>query len=221
MAHLTEVLRLPSLEKKEVFLVITEDSEVSRFFQKRSLKATVISLLPEEQALLKTLLRVTKDKDALEKLTTIDPLTGLLNYGFFWEEVERSIHFALIVKKPSLFVVGELDNKENLSLPSILALIGKLFKEVLRKTDIIAHYGQGKFGIILNMTTPSEGLAIIKRLQEVINRKINVEISFGIVPCFTDSKYTKQHLLAQAEHALRLARESGTNSIYFLEYLSV
>jgi len=217
MLRLNDVLEMPSLKDKKVFLVITDQHNFAQFMQTSfGSSAIVISLRPEEQALVKTLMRIYKDKAELEKFVAIDSVTGLLNYNFFLRELDRAMNLTKRTRRPCLLIIGEIEcEKDHPAIIAILKSAAETLQENIRKIDVIAHLGLGKFGFILNATNYSQGSIVVKRLQERLRNRVGLDMKFGMAVYMGEPQVTKEDFLKRAEEALRFVKKAETESVYY------
>jgi len=217
MLKINDVLEIPSLKNKKVFLVITDEKNFTQFMRARFGGSTiVVSLQAEEQALVRTLMRIYQDKAELEKFVAIDPVTGLLNRNFFLQELEKAMSLTQRTRKPCLLMVGEVDfDKDHPAVIAIVRSAAEVLKMNIRKIDVLAHLELGKFGFILNSTNYSQGSIVAKRLQQKLKEKVGMGIKLGMAVYMGEMHVTKDEFLNRAEEALRFVKKTEGESVYY------
>jgi len=216
MGNLTKVLALKGQDQDEgaeTFLITTKDVNFRNKLWKLAKQAgNIITLKPSEYALLQALQRLQKERDALEELTTLDPQTGLFNKKFFLHAIEWAMELTLRTKFPFILNITEIEESDAVEV-SIYKEVGNLLKRNLRKVDIIAHFGKGRFGIILMATKFPEGLVVIERLVQKLKEELGLDMHFG-ASVYRGEKVKIETLLTQAENALKHAQRTSSESVY-------
>lgn len=121
-----------------------------------------------------------------------DPVTGLYNYRYIYEQVKSKIE----TKQPFVFIKIDLDFFNNINSiygaeegDNLLREIGAFFRENVRFNDIVGRFGSDDFGIILNDCLFKMGLNFARRLQYrlasnnfyIHNHKISVLANMAIL----------------------------------------
>ena len=149
----------------------------------------------------------------------IDPLTELANR----RAVEEWMHFlfSMAARYDTRFSVAIFDvdgfgklTRENgqEAADQTLIRLGRILKDGLRDSDIVARYGRDEF-LILLMETDLKGTALVcHRLRELIASQLDCTVSVGLthVEC-ADSQRT---LMNRADSALYGAKTEGGNLVY-------
>ncbi|WP_457567202.1 sensor domain-containing diguanylate cyclase [Desulfurobacterium sp.] len=163
-----------------------------------------------------------KNKE-IKKLADTDELTGIYNRRKILEELEREITRTQRYGNPLSVIIFDIDFfKEvndtygHLMGDKVLREIAQTVKRNIRKPDSFGRYGGEEFLIILPETDISGGVKFAEKIRKLIenhpfpiDRKIT--ISLGV----TEYKYedTIDTILARADRALYLAKESGRNRV--------
>lgn len=166
-----------------------------------------------------------------------DPLMGIFNRRHF----ERCFHDEVEIcsqtpnKTFSLLLI-DVDHFKKINDSyghqrgdEILQSIAKRVLSVARKSDIVARFGGEEICIIAPDCDKDESLLFAKRIQDAINKTpmptslpdqipINVHVSIGVATW--ELNLTACQLLAHADKALYLAKESGRNRIEHCSFLS-
>ncbi|MEM6731826.1 MAG: GGDEF domain-containing protein, partial [Myxococcota bacterium] len=102
----------------------------------------------------------------------------------------------------------------------VLARIGAIAGDALRRTDFVARYGGEEFVVLMPDTEPAEAKSVLERLREEIERShvlapngtpVRVTASVGVAALEdTDSP---EQLLERADRALYRAKSRGRNRL--------
>lgn len=179
-------------------------------------------------------LALEKANTQLEKLSTTDRLTGLLNRGT-WEnlidaEFERNRRYgnnvALVMFDIDHFKPVN-DTHGHLAGDEVIKYTATVLLESLRQSDHAGRYGGEEFGIILPETDTAGAITICERVRQAIEdsivktsvANIRYTVSVGIAP-LTDGPENYMQWLQQADEALYAAKESGRNKVMVYERTS-
>ncbi len=160
-------------------------------------------------------------------LTNYDSLTGLLSSRVFEAILARSLNTTKLTGQPSCLLNIDLDQlkivNDNFGREAGDAAIRQLgdgIKGKLRASDTIAYLGEGRFGVLVNKCTLSQGITVAESLRKLIEEaelnwkfnSINLSASIGLVLIDPDMLDTDA-ALESAELARDTAKESGRNRI--------
>ncbi|MGM0571454.1 diguanylate cyclase [Marinobacter sp.] len=161
----------------------------------------------------------------LERLSSTDRLTGLLNRGTWenlldaeFERYRRYGHNTVLVMfdidhfKPINDTHGHLIGDE------VIREVACITREALRQADRPGRYGGEEFAIILPETDIDGALVICERIRETIaetpietdDGPIHCTVSMGLVQ-LTDTPENYMQWLQQADDALYQAKKTGRN----------
>lgn len=163
----------------------------------------------------------------VEKLSTRDGLTGILNRRAldqrFAEELARSRRY----KTPLAFMMFDLDHFKkvndtfgHLGGDTVLQSVAKLVSGMIRDTDIFARYGGEELALLLPGIDASGAAALGERLRAAIvaspvpfnDLSIPVTVSIGVTEARTSTSDMKE-LMAEADSALYECKRSGRNRV--------
>jgi len=115
---------------------------------------------------------VDADSSAIEKLSLVDPLTGINNRYYFFEFGERLFKLSKRNKESLSLIIFEIDNFEDIikkygkkTGDETLAILCKETQQHLRKSDIFARYSDTELIILLPQTAKSEAEFVAKKIQ--------------------------------------------------------
>ena len=167
----------------------------------------------------------------LEKLSLLDPLTGLANRRHFDHRLEQEIRTSMREGNPLSLILLDIDHfklfNDNYGHPSgdnCLQQIANALKEnINRPHDLVARYGGEEFVILLPYTHPDKATKLAEKIRSYVeNLGIEhrysdissfVTVSLGISGGIIESGQDKAGLLENADKALYQAKLSGRNRV--------
>ena len=165
-------------------------------------------------------------ENKLERLSTTDALTGILNRFQFYQELEKEAARSKRLKNGFSILYLDLDGFKNVNDTlghvagdEILKGVAHVLKTECRCNDITARLGGDEFVVLLfNTTEKSSALIAAKKIQKSIRElSVNgqhVDASIGISMWPIDSDSPKE-LIAKADSAMYAAKRSSEDDIIF------
>ena len=136
----------------------------------------------------------------IEKETIFDSIYGLYNKNYFLRELKREIAqiekfkhtSSLIILKANKEVMEKLQSEKSKRV--VNRFISKILLKTSRRTDIIAHLGDGVFGMLLKHTDRIGAMKTSERLSDQISNssmfiegdELEVKIVIGISEIFAE-----------------------------------
>jgi diguanylate cyclase (GGDEF)-like protein len=166
----------------------------------------------------------------LERLSTIDDLTGLYNRRGFFELSSKQIDIAKRRASNILLIYFDLDSLKMINdrhghAEGDLAIksIAQVFAESFRKTDIIARLGGDEFTVLAIDCTIEECNAMIERAGDLLatynarsGKPYSISFSYGAAPSLGQPPKSLAELMAEADARLyeaKRAKKERLNSI--------
>jgi diguanylate cyclase (GGDEF)-like protein len=167
--------------------------------------------------------------DRTEAAVYRDELTGLYNYRFFTEQLERELARCERANTPMSVAMIDIDNFKSYNDHGghdagnrVLETLGILLTESLRREDIAARYGGEEFALIMP-GTPKAGAQVAAESvrSRVAQHRFGAEdlppeqritVSIGIATFPADATDGAE-LLRRADSAMYLAKSSGKNQV--------
>lgn len=164
----------------------------------------------------------------LQKLSSLDPLTGLLNRRAFDEQKTNIWDDAGYAERPISVMMIDVDNfktfNDTFGHPAgdvVLKEVANLCQGNARGSDICARFGGEEFVVLLPDANEDVSVAIAERLREKIanhrweHRDITVSIGLATddPDGSTDRTIDFAELLEMADQALYRSKESGRNRV--------
>jgi diguanylate cyclase (GGDEF)-like protein len=157
----------------------------------------------------------------------VDPLTGVSNRRAFLQDGEAQLKRQATDPRPTAVMLLDLDNFKSINDrfghavgDRVLEIFADVSSGCLRRIDLFGRLGGEEFAAMLRDTTRERALAVAEQIRtsfadatrEVDGRPVGATVSIGIVISH-DTVLDLSALLAQADHALYRAKDSGRNRI--------
>ena len=165
----------------------------------------------------------------LERLATLDALTGLANRRLLDERIDFEFLSATRHQQPLSVVLLDIDNFKrrndrfgHASGDDVLQRLGRLITETLRATDTGGRYGGEEFVVVLPCANSEGALIFAERLRVAMQLEPwpeePVTASFGVAT-LDDQTISGRRLIAMADHAMYQAKYTGKDRI--VEYRNI
>lgn len=171
--------------------------------------------------------------EGASKRAVTDELTGVYNRRYLDSSLEELFNKSKQEKKPISLIMADMDYFREVNEgysheigDKYIVEVAKIFKESVRKTDIITRFGGDEFTLILPETGPGEAGELAEKIRSSVEKldflkqfngpKLNLSLSQGIAayPINCDNLNTLKEL---ADKALYKAKESGRNRVVISE----
>jgi len=161
--------------------------------------------------------------DELEYLETVDPITLLFNKRKLYELLEYEMEKEKRYKAGLSVIFCRIDNYNTIMATHSEAIIDSLLRNIalqlvksLRTSDIVSHWSDNEFLVLIPNKTADETNNIAEKIRNVIENYDfenigKITASFGITQFFeNDNKVT---IVTRATNAVNKAQEKGQNCI--------
>jgi diguanylate cyclase (GGDEF)-like protein len=163
----------------------------------------------------------------LERLATIDPLTGASNRRHFHARAALEIERAARFGQPLSGLILDIDHFKSIndlyghtSGDTALRRLVEAAREELRSNDILARLGGDEFVVLLPNTDVVGALSVAERLRSRVagvaiepeGRRFGITISIGMA-AFSPGEETIDGTLTRADQALYSAKSEGRNRV--------
>ena len=212
------------------------------FFFASGVSATVVARRTMTILAQKTFLLELRDKarltalaeanERLERLSKVDPLTGVANRRWMTELLDRLWNDAGGKAQRIALLMCDIDEFKKLNDlrghaegDRCLAEVASIISSRIRQdVDYVARYGGEEFLVLMPESTASEALAVAERIREGVaaaglpnpGSRVSpvVTLSIGVaVQQSLTSELTADQLQSQADAALYLAKRTGRNRV--------
>ena len=161
-----------------------------------------------------------KGQELLE-MSTIDPLTGLLNRRELDNRVAKILSQAKRNKSPVTLIIIDIDFFKNINDKyghafgdDVLQGLAKILLTNRREHDVIARFGGEEFILVLPDVNKINALKLAEIIRTDVQsnkiKGINITVSVG-VSIASDDKYEFDILFKEADSALYSAKDQGRN----------
>lgn len=159
----------------------------------------------------------------IERLITLDNLTGVYNRGFFMRSLKRQVKHAKKRGEPLLVVMTDLDHfkrvNDDYGHPfgdKTLVSTAKALRSALRETDCLARYGGEEFAGYFPGLTPKHTPCVLERIRGAVRANVihnderneDVRITISIGAAYLRPNQSVAEVLEEADKALYRAKES-------------
>lgn len=160
-------------------------------------------------------------KKELEKLATIDKLTGIYNRRRFEEFLQIEMEVAKRHSQPLSLILVDIDHFKSVNDTyghqtgdMVLSQTTKIISQNLRKSDIFGRWGGEEFVVICPQTNKSEAFVLAEKLRTAIEKhefkKVGHKtICLGIAEL--EHEDNEKTLVEKADKALYEAKNGGRN----------
>jgi diguanylate cyclase (GGDEF)-like protein len=157
----------------------------------------------------------------------VDPLTGVANRRAFLQDGETQLKRQTTDPRPTAVMLLDLDNFKSINDrfghavgDRVLEMFADVASSSLRHADLFGRLGGEEFAALLRDATSERALAVAEQIRtefaaaarEVQGQPIAATVSIGVVISH-DAVLDLSALLAQADHALYRAKDSGRNRV--------
>jgi diguanylate cyclase (GGDEF)-like protein len=173
--------------------------------------------------------RLKRANERLKELVDIDDLTGLFNMRSLYTKLDFELDRARRHDRSLAVIMMDIDHfkkvndeHDHLFGSWVLAQIGKMIRENIRKIDFAARYGGDEYLVVLSEISPEGTMVFSQRLREKIasrtfsndNFSINLTASFGVSTVNPNKVSVDARTLVRfADKALYKAKEKGRNRV--------
>jgi diguanylate cyclase (GGDEF)-like protein len=181
---------------------------------------------------MRTLLKAQSDLLAglfleVEKLSIIDPLTGLLNRRGFFSQAQKKVDLARQTNSDIAVMMVDIDLFKTVNDiyghqvgDRVIHEIASQMKRTLRESDLVGRYGGEEYIGLLSNIDVNESYIVAERLRERIESliiqtefyNINTTVSIGVCHLNAGSM-GMESLFSRADKALYEAKTSGRNQV--------
>jgi diguanylate cyclase (GGDEF)-like protein/PAS domain S-box-containing protein len=198
------------------------------------LMARDVSYKREAEAKMQALLTELQAANAkLEILSTVDEMTGLFNFRYFKNELQKEHVRSERFEQPYAIIFCDIDHfkkyNDRNGHPAgdqLLREFGDLLKQVCRATDMIARYGGEEFAVICPGIDSKGGAIAAERIRKAVATRQfahgehqplgHVSCSVGVAS-YPEHASTSDMVLKAADEAVYAAKAGGRDRIHVFE----
>jgi len=168
--------------------------------------------------------------ERLQNLTCTDPLTGLYNYGYLLEILEREMERSRRTGIPVSLIMIDLDYFKKINDTyghetgnNILKDISNIMCDQIRRVDIPCRYGGEEFSVILPGTKLLSGVRAADRLRATMGSRViridgeqlRLTASFGVDAYVPGDNLSAHEFITRADNFLLKAKDGGRNRVCY------
>ncbi len=159
-----------------------------------------------------------------------DELTGLCNYRYFREYLDREVERGERYNPPLSLVMIDIDSFKSYNDQNgheagneVLTRMAELLSKSLRRIDVAARYGGEEFALILPSTSKTGAHQVAERAREKIEKyefphqasqpSGRLTVSMGVATFPGDAREASE-LVRRADSALYVAKAHGKNQVH-------
>jgi diguanylate cyclase (GGDEF)-like protein len=164
----------------------------------------------------------------IQQLAVRDGLTGLHNYRYFRQQIDRIVQQARRYGSPLSMLMIDLDNFKacndsygHLKGDMILKEVAVLLLTHTRASDLVTRYGGEEFAVLLPETGVEHAHSVGEKIRQVIEehpfalaageQPKSLTISVGVAS--SSGELSADALIQRADEALYRAKETGKNRV--------
>ncbi len=167
--------------------------------------------------------------EELERLSMVDPLTGLYNRRHLTSRLQKEWSLACREQVPLSIIMMDIDYFKRLNDTyghmagdRCLVELAKLLQgEVHRPSDIVARFGGEEFIIVLPNTTLAGAQHVAERIRwrteayrlEIEHHQLLFTVSLGVASQIPGGSSAAEDLIRRSDDALYEAKEAGRNRV--------
>ncbi len=170
-----------------------------------------------------------KQRDSIDELSTLDPLTGLFSRRWFDHFLDQELRRNTRTRTPVSVILIDIDNFKtyndnygHIAGDECLRLVAKKLQEVPRRGgDLVARYGGEVFAVILPNTPYESLLFMTEKFRLAINKagishpfsdvSNSVTVSAGAATVIPNNLLSPDALVQEVEEMLYEAKRKGRN----------
>ncbi len=164
----------------------------------------------------------------IEKLITIDGLTGVYNKTFFLRQLRSQAKYSRKRDEPLLVVMMDLDHFKSVNDThghqfgdKALVETAKAIQSVLRELDCLARYGGEEFAAFFPGVMSKNAMSVLERIRVRVQETVihnaekgeNLHVTISIGASFLGANQTVTEVLEDADKALYRAKETRNTAV--------
>lgn len=168
----------------------------------------------------------------LRNMAFRDGLTGLYNYRYFHELMDRELNRSMRHHQPMSLLAFDIDHFKKINDAyghpagdEVLRTLATLVLTTMRTSDMVARYGGEEFAVILPMTDLAGGKVFAERLRQkvegmetaIADIMVKITISIGLTSYEPEMMAAhKSQLIDASDAALYQAKQNGRNRVHVM-----
>lgn len=162
----------------------------------------------------------------LDRLASLDPLTGMMNRRMFLEVADKYLHQSFRQEESFYFLMLDIDHFKKINDTyghkegdNVLINYSKNIQTVLRENDLFGRLGGEEFGVVILEKTDEDALHVAEKIRTLVADQVHkvdqnslpVTMSIGVASADTTS--TLEDVMHRSDLAMYEAKKSGRNQV--------
>lgn len=175
-----------------------------------------------------------KVQSKLERIATLDPLTGLFNRRHFFELTQAELNRSRRYTRPLSVIMLDIDHFKqvndrfgHLVGDRVIMEVARRIQKALRRVDQACRYGGEEFAVLLPETTLTQAEMVATRLWQLVTKqptvsgelKLKITVSVGVATYHHDGVIAVDTLLDRADKAMYYAKQNGRNRVVIYNHI--
>lgn len=201
-------------------------------------ESSATDFLQHLAAVISVSLEISINRERLQYLGLMDPLTGVNNRRFFDQRLIEEVTSVIRANAEISCLFIDIDHFKKINDnyghqtgDEILKEVAQIIREIVRSTDIVARYGGEEFTVLLSHKGKQKATEIAERIRETIEKRVFTVPQHGDIVVTTsigiNSLDSTEHekdgyvnniaalFVERADRALYQAKNNGRNRIEF------
>lgn len=225
------VLTLRKTYPKHILGIIavtsSEDESMAAKFLKHGANDFIVAPFGKEEFIsrVNNTIEAQENIEKIANLVNMDPMTGVLNRRYFFNEMEKYSHEAMQNGESYILGVIDIDHFKSINDTHgheigdvVIAELAKRLKDEAKGSDYVARLSGEEFAVVLKNIPKNKAVAWFVKMRAKIasepiiikDRSISITVSIGLV---MGADFTFEELLDEADSALFQAKKLGRNRV--------
>jgi diguanylate cyclase (GGDEF)-like protein len=160
-----------------------------------------------------------------QQLALFDGLTGLYNKNIFLEFLNKECDYSERFQSPLFLAFGDVDDFKavndtygHLIGDEVLRQLGRLFKQMVRKYDVVGRFGGDEFVWLITGCDPANIRSFFERIRSAASNSelgnvARVSVSIGVASYNPGRHDSEEQLIDRADKALYRAKANGKSRV--------
>lgn len=216
-------------DQSDLFFIMDKDSDEPKHWIKQCnipVDNATLTLYEDVTEVTQLKTKLAKSQDQLNELSTVDPVSGLLNRRAMLQNLEPLVSRSRRYNNPLSIIAMELLNLDAIQQQHgeeaaihVVKEVSFLLKDILRWADLVSRVEENRFLFILPETDKPSAIHLASKINSHISE---LSVAYGdkqlpVSACFGVAAWEKGNdsvlLLRHATQSLELAHQNGPGSI--------
>lgn len=162
----------------------------------------------------------------LDRLASVDPLTGMMNRRVFLEMADKYLHQSYRQDEKFYFLMLDIDHFKSINDSyghkegdNVLIRYAKVIHNILRENDLFGRLGGEEFGVVILEKDRKNALHVAEKIRMAIESEVyevgdkTLPITMSIGVAFGYESATLEEVMHASDIAMYKAKTSGRNRV--------